>query len=105
VKKRYYHYNQKDTFTKAVEFIDFMAKRLKGSDNEILQSVGYTYDKWRVEIANGLAKNQNNIRYTNGIAESINNHLKTIIKTSYGYHNFDRFRKRSMLIITYKTPK
>ena len=100
-----YHYNQKDTFTKAVEFIDFMAKRLKGSDNEILQYVGYTYDKWRVEIANGLAKNQNNIRYTNGIAESINNHLKTIIKTSYGYHNFDRFRKRSMLIITYKTPK
>ena len=45
------------------------------------------------------------IRYTNGITQSINNHLKTIIKTSYGFHNFDRFRKRSMLIITYKTPK
>ncbi|MBR0230604.1 MAG: transposase, partial [Erysipelotrichaceae bacterium] len=45
------------------------------------------------------------VRYTNGIAESINNHLKTIIKTAYGYHNFERFRKRAMLIITYKTPK
>ena len=72
---------------------------------EILQSVGYTYDRWRIEIASGLAKNQNNVRYTNGIAESINNHLKTIIKTAYGYHNFERFRKRAMLIITYKTPK
>ena len=100
-----YHYNQKDTFTKALEFIDFMSKRMIDSPNEILQSVGYTYDKWSVEIANGLARNQNNTRYTNGIAESINNHLKTIIKTSYGYHNFERFRKRAMLIITYKTPK
>lgn len=100
-----YHYNQKDTFTEAVCFVDFLAERLKGSANELLQSVGFTYDKWRVEIANGLAKNQNNIRYTNGIAESINNHLKTIIKTSYGFHNFDRFRKKAMLVITYKTPK
>ena len=40
--------------------------------------------------------------YTNGIAESINNHLKTIIKTAYGYHNFIRFRKRAMMILTYK---
>jgi len=100
-----YHYNQKDTFTEAVKFVDFLADRLNGSSNELLQSVGYTYGKWRIEIANGLAKNQNNIRYTNGIAESINNHLKTIIKSSYGYHNFDRFRKKAMLVITYKTPK
>jgi transposase len=100
-----YHYNQKDTFTEAVRFVDFLAARMKDSSNEFLQSVGYTYDRWRIEIASGLAKNQNNVRYTNGIAESINNHLKTIIKTAYGYHNFERFRKRAMLIITYKTPK
>ena len=87
------------------EFIDFMSKRMIDSPNEILQSVGYTYSKWNVEIANGLAKNQNNVRYTNGIAESINNHLKTITKTAYGYHNFARFRKRAMLIITYKRPR
>ena len=40
--------------------------------------------------------------YTNGIAENINNHLKTIIKLSYGYHNFERFRKRAMMIVTYR---
>ena len=100
-----YHYNQKDTFSEAIRFVDFMSDRLKNSSNDILQTVGYTYEKWRVEIASGFARNQNHFRYTNGIAESINNHLKTIIKTAYGYHNFERFRKRAMLIITYKTPK
>ncbi|MDD4154906.1 MAG: hypothetical protein PHT30_05835, partial [Bacilli bacterium] len=31
----------------------------------------------------------------------LNNQLKTIIKSAYGYHNFERFRKRVMLIMTY----
>ena len=35
-------------------------------------------------------------------AETDNNHLKTIIKAAYGYHNFERFRKRALMLITYK---
>ena len=31
----------------------------------------------------------------------LNNQLKTIIKSAYGYHNFERFKKRAMLIMTY----
>ena len=58
--------------------------------------------KWRYEIANGFNKKQIEIRYTNAIAEGLNNQLKTIIKSAYGYHNFDRFRKRAMLIMIYK---
>ena len=50
----------------------------------------------------GFARNQSGKHYTNGIAESINNQLKTITKSAYGYRNFDRFRKRAMMIITYK---
>lgn len=65
-------------------------------------SVGRSYKKWRVEIADGLAKNQTGRYYSNGIAESINNNLKTIIKVSYGYHNFERFRKRAIFISQYK---
>ena len=98
-----YHYNQKYfTFNDALIFIISTAKRLQESGCEILELVGNTYAKWEVEIANGLAKSQTGIHYSNGVAESINNKLKTIIKVSYGYHNFDRFRRRAMVINVYK---
>jgi len=63
--------------------------------------VGRSYHKWRFEIANAFSKTQNNIRFNNGVAETINNHIKSITKAAYGYRNFERFRKRTMLIITY----
>lgn len=96
-----YKYSTLFTFTEALDFVEWISRKLLNSGNELLVSVGRTYHKWRIEIANGFAKNQNGIHYTNAIAESINNQLKTIIKSAYGYHNFERFRKRSLLIITY----
>ena len=98
-----FHYNQHFySFLEALDFIDNISSRLILTGNQILIDVGNTYKKWRIEIANGLAKSQSGKHYTNGIAESINNHLKTIIKIAYGYHNFDRFRRRAMIIRTYK---
>lgn len=97
-----FHYHQKYTYKKALSFIDYISDRLSSSSNESLRSVGRTYHKWRIEIAHSFSNTNTGIRYTNAIAESINNHLKTIIKIAYGYHNFERFRKRAMLIITYK---
>lgn len=97
-----YYYNRNDTFIESLAFIDNIADRLKISGIDLLSSVGKSYEKWRIEIADGLARNQTGKHYSNGIAESINNNLKTIIKVSYGYHNFERFRKRCMLISRYK---
>lgn len=97
-----FHYYQRYNFKEALEFVDNITDRLLLSSSDELIEVGNTYKKWRVEIANGFARTQSGKHYTNGIAESINNHLKTIIKTAYGYHNFERFRKRAMMIITYK---
>jgi len=51
--------------------------------------------QWRVEIASAFSYTQNKIRYSNAIAESINNQIKTITKAAYGYNNFERFRKAS----------
>lgn len=100
-----YKYDQYTNFKDALSFVDFISKRLLDSKLDYLSSVGRTYRKWRVGIANGLAKSQNHSKLTNAIAESLNNHLKTIIKSAYGYHNFSRFRKRALLIISYKKPK
>ena len=98
-----YHYNEYFfSFSEAFEFVMKLVDRLELTNEDVLIEVADTYRKWAPEIANGLAKNQNNKHYTNGIAESINNHLKTIIKTAYGYHNFDRFRRRALIIKTYK---
>ena len=93
-----YHYNRSDTFQESLDFIDYIVERLKGSGITLLETVGRSYGKWRIEISDGLARNQSGRYYSNGIAESINNNLMTIIKVAYGYHSFDRFRRRSILI-------
>ena len=97
-----YHYNRNDSFQESLKFVDYISNRLKESGIDELETVGKSYEKWRVEIADGLAKNQTGRHYSNGVAESINNNLKTIIKVSYGYHNFNRFKRRAMLISRYK---
>ncbi len=94
-----FKYDEQFTFTESLKYIDYISERLNLSSDDNLKTVGRTYHKWRVEIANGLAKTQNEIHYTNAIAESLNNQLKTIIKVAYGYKNFERFRKRALLII------
>jgi len=101
-----YRYNQKKVnFKEALEFVEFISMRLIDSGNDILVSVGTTYRKWKVGIANGIAKSQNHTKLTNAVAESLNNQLKAIIKSAYGYHNFERFRNRALLIITYGKPR
>ena len=76
--------------------------KLEKTNNDLLKKVAQTYRHWRYEIANGFDKKSRRMKYTNAIAEGLNNQLKTILKNAYGYHNFERFRKRAMLIMTYK---
>lgn len=97
-----YHYNRNDTFMESLKFINNLAERLKLTGKELPETVGTSYTKFRVEIANGLAKNQTGKNYSNGVAESINNSVSTIIKVSNGYKDFEIFRKRCMLISRYK---
>ena len=95
------HYRWYGTYEESLLFIDNISKRLKGTNNDILQKVGQSYHKWRYEIANGFTKNPYHIHISNGIAECINNNIKTIIKLSYGYRNFERFRKRCLIMYLY----
>lgn len=99
-----YRYEAKYTFDEALHFLKRITDNLLQSESPLLQETGRSYHKWRYEIANAFSKTQNNIRYHNGIAETINNHIKSITKAAYGYRNFERFRKRCMLILTYEKP-
>ena len=96
-----FHFPRASTFSEAENFIKFLSNKLINSGSELLKKVGETFHRWRIEIANAFTAQFKGLYYTNAIAECINNQLKTIIKSAYGYHNFQRFRKRAMLIITY----
>jgi transposase len=98
------NYQLRYTFDEALKFIERISMNLKKCESPIIQEVGRSYHKRRFEIANAFSKTQNNIRYHTGIAEIINNHIKSITKAAYGYRNFERFRKRCMLIFTYVKP-
>jgi len=99
-----FQYDAKYTYDEALLFLKRISDNLIACEAPIAKETGRSYHKWRFEIANAFSKTQNNIRYHNGVAETINNHIKSITKAAYGYRNFERFRKRAMLIITYSKP-
>ncbi|NLZ16018.1 MAG: transposase, partial [Erysipelotrichaceae bacterium] len=74
--------------------------QLKRTEDEGLVRVANTYNKWKIEIANAITvRNENGKRYSNGPAEGLNNAIKTLIKDANGYRNFERFRKRVLLVL------
>lgn len=86
------------TYEEALNFILRIINKLELTSSELLHKVAKTFHEYRYEIANGLNKKSRTFKYSNSIAENINNHIKTLIKISYGYKNFQRFRKRMLLI-------
>lgn len=96
------HYDKYETWTEANKFMDRIISKLKSSGDELLEKVADSYKKWKAGIINGLARNQTGRRFSNAIAENNNSHIQRIINVAYGYQNFDRFRARVMLILTYK---
>lgn len=88
------------TFEQAIKHIELTINKLKRTGNEDLIRVAMTYGRWKEEIANAISvRNIDGKRYSNGPAEGLNNSIKTIIKDACGYQNFERFRKRVLLIL------
>ena len=94
-----YEWSRYDTFTEALAFVERISKRLTGSASPLLKTVGETYWTWRVEIANGLVRNADGVRFSNCVAEGRNSDLKDIKKFSRGCTDFARYRKRAMIVI------
>ena len=96
----FYDYWRCGTFEQAILWIKKIVNQLRMTGNDDLMRVANTYAKWRNEIANAITiKNQERKRYSNGPAEGLNNAIKTIVKDANGYQNFERFRKRVLLIL------
>jgi transposase len=100
-----YEYHEYATWTEADNFVERIATRLLNTSSELLKSVGRSYKKWRAEIANGLAKNQTGYHFSNGVAEGMNAQIQGLKRAGHGYSNFERFRKRVLLIYGYSKDK
>lgn len=96
----FYDYGRCKTYDQAIKHIEKIVQQLIRTGNEELGRVANTYHRWRHEIANAITvKRIDGKRYSNGPAEGLNNAIKTIIKDANGYKNFERFRKRVLLIL------
>ena len=98
-------YNKYDSYTESEKFMNRIIAKLNSSGDELLGKTADSFEKWKVGIINGLAKNQTGRRFSNAIAETNNSHIQRIINIAYGYQNFKRFRARIMLILTYKNKR
>ena len=96
----FYEYYRCKDFEQAIKHVDKIINQLKKTDDDELIRVANTYRKWKNEIANAITvRNENGKRYSNGPAEGLNNAIKTLIKDANGYKNFERFRKRVLLVL------
>ncbi len=93
-----YTYNRYSTYEDGSNHLERIITMLKAEGDKDLVTVAETYEKNFVGIVNCLDKKSRGFRYTTGIAECINNHIKTLIKLSYGCVNYKRFRNRILLI-------
>lgn len=59
------------------------------------------YAKTLVNWSTGIF-NSYDVPYSNGFTEGCNNRIKVLKRNAYGYHNFERFRKRILHMFSYK---
>jgi transposase len=67
----------------------WMIEELKKTPFKHLQSLGYTLDNWKEEIARMFRFSK-----TNGITEGLHNKMEMISRRAYGFRNFENYRLR-----------
>lgn len=80
--------NQKGCRRVLGEFI-WMMEELKKTPFRHLQSLGYTLENWKEEIARMLRFSK-----TNGITEGLHNKMEMISRRAFGFRNFENYRLR-----------
>lgn len=100
----YKAYNLKEDFFRIINYVKIedikrelhkFIKECKESNITEMIKVAKTLNNWLEEIINS----QKEEKYNNGFTEANNNKIDKIISASYGYKNFDFFRKRTLVIL------
>jgi transposase len=80
--------NQRDCRRILGEYL-WMIDELKKTPFKHLQTLGYTLDNWKEEIARMFRFSK-----TNGITEGLHNKMEMISRRAYGFRNFENYRLR-----------
>jgi len=75
---------------KAARFLHAWIVKAKLTGDKYLSKFVVTFKNWKEEILNYFIEG-----ITNGFVEGLNNALRMIIRTAFGYRNFDNFKLRA----------
>lgn len=81
-------FSQRDCRRIIPEFL-WIIEELKRTPFKHLQTLGYTLDNWKEEIARMFRFSK-----TNGITEGLHNKMEMISRRAYGFRNFENYRLR-----------
>lgn len=94
----YREFNATATIDDAADQLDDLIVRFKNFHCEEYLRVAKCLTNWREEIINSFNKVNNHV-ISNGAMERINRDVKTIIRNSFGFRDFTRFRNKVMYSI------
>ncbi len=103
LKEAYREFNLTATYENAEEQLDVLCDAFKTSGIKEYNKFRYLLLEWKTEILNSFFR-LNGYRISNGNLERKNSDIKTIIKVSNGYTNFERLRNRIMFSINKTEP-
>lgn len=98
LRNSYFDFNRNGAFEDAKERLDNFITLFRNHEIYELREYGKTLNNWKKEIYNSFEKH-GDIRYSNGRLEGKNRAIKTVIRNSFGYTNFSRFRSRALYSI------
>ena len=94
----YKNFNSIRDINKAKEMFDELLIKFHNSSLPEFQNAYNLLKRWRIEILNSFYY-VNGKRVSNGKIERVNRDIKTIIRSSFGFKNFERFRNRVLFVI------
>ncbi|VEU81016.1 ISL3 family transposase [Haploplasma axanthum] len=94
----YTDFNRTSNYDDAHENLNEMINIFSNHNNYEIRQYGKTLKRWKNEILNSFIR-EGKSRYSNGKLEGKNRDIKTILRNSYGYTNFNRFRSRVLYSI------
>lgn len=95
LKEDYREFNLCEDYDSALNKIDDFIDSFKKSKFEEFRQFGILLQSWKIYIINSFLIIDGK-RMSNGPIESVNGRIKRIISNSYGFHNFQRLRKKIM---------
>lgn len=103
LKEAYREFNLTAAYENAEEQFDVLCDAFKTCGIKEYYKFRYLLLEWKTEILNSFFR-LNGYRISNGNLERKNSDIKTIIKVSNGYTNFERLRNRIMFSINKTEP-